>query len=164
MNNEKYEAIASTIGNAGAQGDVRTLIAIASEQLAENNNNQIRIDEIVRTHEIVEQRWARQSQEKKEAVEAIIDGLLNLYPDVENQPDAIKDLAELFDIDLNTEFEVTIKLHYNLTISAPRGTSGDAIREAIEWREAEFSLNTDDFEKTSYNDGCDDYGISVSEQ
>lgn len=107
-------------------------------------------------------RWARESANKKAGVEAIIDGLLALYPDEENQPDAIKELANLFDIDLDVELSVTVKLEYSLTVTAPRGTTADDIEEAIEWQAQKFT-GKDGWEVHTHNWGNpDDCEVEVA--
>jgi FtsZ-binding cell division protein ZapB len=126
--------------------DKHLSLATSTQMLAESND-----------------RWARENNGLKANIAAHLEALLNNDAELVEDDD-FKAIAELVDFSLDTEFEVTIKLHYVLSITAPRGTSEDAIREAIEWREAKFNLNTDDFEKTSYNDGHEDYEISVSEQ
>jgi len=86
-----------------------TTLATQTQMLAESN-----------------ERWANESREKSSAVEDIINGLLNLYPDEDTQPDAIQELAELFDISLTHEIEFEATIRVTGTITAPRTMSIDS--------------------------------------
>jgi hypothetical protein len=103
------------------------------------------------------ERWAKESRQKSEAVEAIIEGLLNLYPDEENQPDAIKDLAELFDISLAEERTYVVTISATVKVMVPRWN--DEEQSAWDFTSSGLKIEHDEFDSE-----LGDYSIDSVEE
>jgi hypothetical protein len=75
------------------------------------------------------ERWAKESKAKREAVEKFID----TYVEYGDEPNAsVSDLAEAFDIDLDREWSGYITVTYRITGTAKRGLSDEEISGLID--------------------------------
>ena len=107
------------------------------------------------------QRWAEKHQDITSRIETNLEAMLSrdseLIDDV-----YFKRIAEIIDMSLDVDFDVTVKLEYKLTVTAPRGTTTSEIEEAIEWRNEQKFTGKEEWEVRNSSWGTvDDYEIKA---
>lgn len=135
------EVIAEAVNN----NDIQMLTAIASEQAnnAEVTHNQL-TEEQMRTERLTAELDSLRLRLDAVRLEfgnfrTTASHLLNTLLDSDDTEtlaglDEMKPLAEHLGVELDSQFEVTVTLNYNLTVRAPRGTDRGTVRNAIEWQ------------------------------
>jgi hypothetical protein len=103
------------------------------------------------------ERWAKQDNQRKAAVEAFIER------ELENDPDALKnenlrELAETFDIELTRDVEISVKIEYTVWATVDRYVSDDAINDQLTIdREPEFRLGV----ASSLSQNQEDFTVKI---
>ena len=74
------------------------------------------------------ERWAKQNTQTQLSVESLID---SYYKDEEPISEIMKQLADLFDIELERDVEITVTVEYTVTATVDRSISDDEITEKL---------------------------------